>query len=93
MDIRRVVERNVRRYRIEAKLPQKELAAYIGVEQRYVSQLEAGKRNPKIVTIWHAAEAFGRSSGRIVLHACSDSKAKKAPKADHPNIIRGCGRC
>jgi transcriptional regulator with XRE-family HTH domain len=59
MDIRRVVGKNVRRYRIEAELSQEELAAGMGVEQRYVSRLEAGKRNPTIVTIWHAVEALG----------------------------------
>ena len=59
MDIRRVVGKNVRRYRIEAELSQKGLAACIGVEQRYLSRLEAGKRNPTIVTIWHAAGALG----------------------------------
>jgi Helix-turn-helix len=48
MDIRRVVGRNVRRYRIETKLSQKELAAYIGVEQRYVSRLEAGSAIPRL---------------------------------------------
>ena len=57
MDIRRVVGRNVRRYRIETKPSQKGLAVCLGVEQRYVRRLEAGKRNPTIVTIWHATEA------------------------------------
>jgi transcriptional regulator with XRE-family HTH domain len=91
MDIRRVVGRNVRRYRIETKLSQEGLAACIGVEQRYVSRLEAGKRNPTIVTIWHAAEALGVRPAALS-GACSDSKAKKASKAGHPNIIRGRGK-
>jgi transcriptional regulator with XRE-family HTH domain len=59
MDIRRVVGDNVRRFRVSAGLSQEELAARIGVEQGYVSRLEAGSRNPTIVTIWHAAEALG----------------------------------
>lgn len=59
MDIRRVVGDNVRRIRISAGLSQEDLAARIGVEQGYVSRLEAGSRNPTIVTIWHAAEALG----------------------------------
>jgi transcriptional regulator with XRE-family HTH domain len=42
MDIRRVVGKNIRR-------------AGMGVEQGYVSRLEAGERNPTIVTIWDAA--------------------------------------
>jgi transcriptional regulator with XRE-family HTH domain len=59
MDIRRVVGKNIRRYRIEAQLSQKELAAGMGVEQGYVGRLERGGKNPTIVTIWHAAEALG----------------------------------
>jgi transcriptional regulator with XRE-family HTH domain len=58
-DIRRVVGKNVRRYRIEAELSQEELAAGMGVEQGYVGRLERGGKNPTIVIIWHAAEALG----------------------------------
>jgi transcriptional regulator with XRE-family HTH domain len=59
MDIRRLVGKNVRRYRLEAQLSQKELAAGMGVEQGYVSRLERGSENPTIMTIWHTAEALG----------------------------------
>ena len=92
MDIRRVVGRNVRRYRIETKLSQKELAAYIGVEQRYAVDWKREAQSPDCHDLARSG-GVGRSSGRIVSHACSDSKAKKAPKPDHPNIIRGYGRC
>jgi transcriptional regulator with XRE-family HTH domain len=34
-------------------------AARMGVEQGYLSGLEAGRRNPTIVTLWHAAVALG----------------------------------
>jgi ribosome-binding protein aMBF1 (putative translation factor) len=50
---------NVRRYRKEAELSQEVLVARMGVEQDYVSRFEVGKRNPAIITIWHAAEALG----------------------------------
>ena len=46
-------------YRVAAGLSQEELAARMGVEQGYVSRLEAGTRNPTIVTIWHAAQSLG----------------------------------
>ena len=59
MDIRRVVGKNVRRCRIEAKLSQEELAAGMGVEEGYVGRLERGAKDPTIVSIWHAAEALG----------------------------------
>ena len=88
MDIRRVVGKNVRRYRKEAELSKEELAARIGVEQGCVSRLEAGKRNPTIVTIWGGGGGIGRLSSRVVSGACSvfksDCNAKKDPKADHP---------
>ncbi len=31
----------------------------MGVEQGYLSGLEAGRRNPTVVTLWHAAVALG----------------------------------
>ena len=80
MDIRRVVGKNVRRYRIEADLSQEDLAAGMGVEQRYVSQLEAGKRNPTIVTIWHAAEALGVRPAALFCTRAPTAKRKKPQK-------------
>lgn len=29
------------------------------VDQGYISSLEAGKRNPTILTVWHASAALG----------------------------------
>src|ERR1700738_5001896 len=91
MDSRGVIGKKVRRYRKEAELSKEELAARIGVEQGYVSRLEAGKRNPTIVTIWDAAEALGVCPAALFRGACSvfksDCKAKKDPKADHPTMI------
>jgi transcriptional regulator with XRE-family HTH domain len=58
MDIRRVVGENVRRHREAAGLSQEELAARMGVDQGYVSSLEAGRRNPTILTMWHVAVAL-----------------------------------
>ena len=87
MDIRRVVGRNVRRYRIETKLSQDGLAACIGVEQRYVSRLEAGKRNPTIVTIWDAAEALGVCPAALFrAHAQSSKATAKRKKIRKPII-------
>jgi transcriptional regulator with XRE-family HTH domain len=58
MDVRRIVGENLRQYRLAAKLSQEEMAARMGVEQGYLSGLEAGRRNPTIVTLWHAAVAL-----------------------------------
>ena len=59
MDIRQIVGKNVRRYRLAARISQEELAARMQFEQGYVSGLEAGRRNPTIVTLGLAAAALG----------------------------------
>jgi hypothetical protein len=92
MDIRRVVGKNVRRYRIEAELSQEELAAGMGVEQGLCQPSGSGEAQSHDCHDLARSGGVGRSSGRIVSGACSDSKAQKDPKADYPNIIRGCGR-
>jgi transcriptional regulator with XRE-family HTH domain len=87
MDIRRVVGKNVRRYRKEAELCKEELAARIGVEQGYVSRLEAGERNPTIVTIWDAAEALGVCPAALFrAHAQSSKATAKRKKIRKPII-------
>lgn len=54
-----MVGRNIRAVRIAAGISQEELAARMAVDQGYVSSLEAGKRNPTILTVWHASVALG----------------------------------
>lgn len=44
---------------MEAGISQEELAARMGVDQGYVSKLEAGQRNPTITTVYNAATALG----------------------------------
>lgn len=59
MDIRRVIGENIRDARVAAGISQEELAARMDVDQGYVSSLEAGRRNPTVLTVWRAAEALG----------------------------------
>jgi len=59
MDVRAIVGKNVRQRRIAAGLSQEELGARMGVEQYYISGLEAGRRNPTIATMALAAVALG----------------------------------
>jgi ribosome-binding protein aMBF1 (putative translation factor) len=87
MDIRRVVGKNVRRYRIEAELSQEELSAGMGVEQGYVSRLEAG-RNPTIVEIWHVAEALGVRPAALFRAGAQSSKATTKRKKIRKPIIQ-----
>jgi transcriptional regulator with XRE-family HTH domain len=57
-DAKRLVGANVRKLRLSAGISQAELATRMGVDRAYVSGLEAGQRNPTIVTLWHLAKAL-----------------------------------
>ena len=61
MDMRKLVGSNCARIRAEKELTQEELAARSGFSQQYISDLERGKRNPTIVTIYEIAQALGVS--------------------------------
>jgi transcriptional regulator with XRE-family HTH domain len=65
MDVRRIVGLNIRKARIEAGISQEELAGRMGVEQFYISGLEAGRRNATMVTLWKAAIALGIDAGEL----------------------------
>jgi transcriptional regulator with XRE-family HTH domain len=58
MDVRRIMAKNVRKFRTAAQLSQEEVATRMGVEQTYVSGLERGVRNPTITTLDRAAKAL-----------------------------------
>lgn len=58
MDVRRIMAKNVRKFRTAAQLSQEEVANRMGVEQTYVSGLERGVRNPTITTLYRAAKAL-----------------------------------
>jgi transcriptional regulator with XRE-family HTH domain len=61
MDMRKLVGINCARIRSEKELTQEELAERSGFSQQYISDLERGKRNPTIVTIYEIAQALGVS--------------------------------
>lgn len=66
MDVRRIVGLNIRRHRLEAGISQEELAARMGVEQFYISGLEAGNRNLTIVSLWRVAIALNVEAAELV---------------------------
>lgn len=66
MDIKKTLGKNVRRLRTEAGMSQDELAVRMGVDQAYVSHLEAGKKNSTIDTIWLAAQALGATPAELI---------------------------
>lgn len=57
-DVRKIVGKNVRRFRLGLGLSQAALATLVGVDRAYVSGLELGARNPTVVTLWHFSVAL-----------------------------------
>lgn len=66
MDMRKLVGDNCARIRKARGWTQEELAARSGLSQQYLSDLERGKRNPTIVTIYELAQAFEVSHLELV---------------------------
>jgi transcriptional regulator with XRE-family HTH domain len=66
MDIRLVLGRNVRERRKAAGMSQEDLAARTDVDQAYISRLEAGEKNPTILTLWHVAQALETTSAGLL---------------------------
>ncbi|WP_354046886.1 helix-turn-helix transcriptional regulator [Bradyrhizobium sp. LB12.1] len=81
MDVRKIVGLNIRKARLETGISQEELAGRMGVEQYYISGLEAGRRNATLVTLWKAAIALGVDAE--VLFAKSGHRPE-LPKAQRP---------
>jgi len=58
MDIRTTVGLNVLKFRRERNLSQEELSLRSGLTRAYLSGLEAGRRNPTVVSLNKIAEAL-----------------------------------
>ena len=67
MDMRKLVGRNFGRLRREKGFTQERFAEVSGFTQQYVSDLERGRRNPTVVTLFHLASALGISHIDLVL--------------------------
>jgi transcriptional regulator with XRE-family HTH domain len=61
MDMRRLVGQNVRRIRTKKGLTQEQFSDLSGFSQQYLSDLERGRRNPTLVTVYELASALGVS--------------------------------
>lgn len=58
MDMRKLVGRNVRRVRAAKQMTQEQFAERSGFSQQYISDLERGRRNPTIVSLYELAQAL-----------------------------------
>ena len=59
MDMRKLVGRNFARLRREKGLTQEQVQERSGFSQQYLSDLERGRRNPTIVTLYELSLALG----------------------------------
>jgi transcriptional regulator with XRE-family HTH domain len=66
MDMRRLVGRNVRRFREKRGLTQEQFADLSGFSQQYISSLERGRRNPTVITLYELSVALGVSHVDLV---------------------------
>jgi transcriptional regulator with XRE-family HTH domain len=66
MDVRRIVGKNVRKFRQAAKLTQAAMAQRMGVDRTYIVGLEKGERNITIETLAQAAKALGVKVARLL---------------------------
>jgi transcriptional regulator with XRE-family HTH domain len=67
MDMRKLVGRNFARLRAAKGLTQEQFAEISGFTQQYVSDLERGRRNPTVVTLYHLATALKVSHVDLVM--------------------------
>jgi transcriptional regulator with XRE-family HTH domain len=59
MRLEEVLGQNVRRLRQARELSQEKLAAEVGVDMRYLGDIERGKANPSLKVMAGIAEALG----------------------------------
>lgn len=69
MDMRKLVGANVRRYREIKGLTQEQLSELSGFGQNYLSDLERGRRNPTVVTVYEIALALDTSAAALLTPA------------------------
>ncbi|MEQ1933354.1 MAG: helix-turn-helix transcriptional regulator [Fimbriimonadaceae bacterium] len=67
MDMRSLVGRNFARLRREKGLTQEQVQERSGLSQQYISDLERGRRNPTVVTLYELAAALGVSHVELVM--------------------------
>lgn len=66
MDMSKLVGDNVRRMRQRRGLTQEQFAEKSGYSQQYISDLERGRRNPTVITLFELASALGVSHLELV---------------------------
>lgn len=66
MDMRRLLGRNAKACRLNAGLTQEQLSERSGFSQQYISDMERGKLNPTIVSLYELAQALGTTPVALI---------------------------
>jgi transcriptional regulator with XRE-family HTH domain len=66
MDIRKVLGRNIKRFRDKDGLSQEAVAVRMGVDRAHVGSMERGEQNVTLLTLWHLAQALGVSPAALL---------------------------
>lgn len=66
MDMRKLVGRNVQAVRHARSMTQEQLAEKSGFSQQYISELERGRRNPAIISLYELAQALGSTPAELI---------------------------
>jgi transcriptional regulator with XRE-family HTH domain len=65
-DWQAILGRNVRRFRLQRKLTQEQLAFEAEIDLTYVGGIERGKRNPSLLVMARIAKALGVHPTRLL---------------------------
>lgn len=74
LGMRKLVGRNFARLRREKGLTQEEVEERSGFSQQYISDLERGRRNPTVITLYELARALGVGHTELVAPLKSGSE-------------------
>ena len=92
MDMRRLVGRNLRRIRDSKGVRQEQLAELSGFGQQYISDIERGRRNPTVVTLFHLASALGTTPADLVAFDGGDPNDGELPPRARGGATRHVGQ-
>lgn len=60
------IGRNIRKFRIEKKMRQEDLAERAGLSEKYVGMVERGEKTPSLETFIHILNALGVSADMVL---------------------------
>jgi CheY-like chemotaxis protein/DNA-binding XRE family transcriptional regulator len=79
LDLRKMFGAEVKRRRTDLGISQEELAERANLHRTYVSDVEAGKRNPSLASIQRLASALGAPLSAVFCSAEKDSAMARSP--------------